>query len=150
MRGRFIQIAADFYPSYDGETSPYLSEIIVFFHAADPPPPPSHLISVARDGAVELSWRPSHSRNPVGYLVFYGTASGEYFGDNGIQKSPIDVGSQTSIRIDGLRNGTLYFFAIAAYEKSLVGADTFDHGRLAPEPGEFSREVAARPLRMAE
>ena len=55
--------------------------------------------------------------------------------------SPLDVGDHTSVRIDGLNNGTLYYFAVAAYNKP-------EH-TLAPEPGEFSREVAARPLRSA-
>ena len=152
LQGRFVQIAADFYPSGDCETSPYLSEIKVYFHAADPPSPPSNLIAVAKDGAVELSWRPSHSRNLGGYLVYYGTAQGEYFWDNGLQKSPINVGNQTSIRIEGLRNGTLYYFTVAGYEVPLVEPEHLapEFGRMLPEPGEFSREVAARPLRMPD
>ena len=143
IRGRFVQIAADFYPSGDGETSPYLSEIKMFFHTTEPPNPPSHITAIASDGSVELSWRPSHSRNLEGYLVFFGTAKGEYFGCNGtvasenLLDSPIDVGNQTSLRIEGLRNGTLYYFAVAAYE-------------MIQEPGEFSREVASRPLRKAD
>ncbi|MCL2007393.1 MAG: hypothetical protein FWG77_04845 [Treponema sp.] len=143
LEGRYVQIAADFFPCGRGETSPYLSEIKVFFHTAEPPTPPSNIIAVARDGAVELSWRPNHSRNLGGYILYYGTASGEYFGDNGMQPSPIDVGNRTSIRIEGLRNGTLYYFAVAAYD---MVTDPAMH----PEPGDFSREVAARPLRMAE
>ena len=149
LRGRFIQIAADFYPSADGQTSPYLSELRVIYHAAEPPRPPTRLSAVARDGAVELSWWPSPSREIGGYLVFFGTSPGEYFGnnviiDNVVQNSPIDVGNRTSVRIEGLTNGTLYFFAVAAYNRS-----DGPHMVL-PEAGEFSREIAARPLRMAE
>ena len=148
FRGRFVQVAADFYPSADGQTSPYLSELRVIYHAAEPPPPPTRLVAVARDGAVELSWRASLSREIGGYLVYFGTAPGEYFGEhaimnNMVHSSPIDVGNRTSVRIEGLTNGTLYFFAVAAY--GMPG----DWPAL-PEPGEFSREVAARPLRMAE
>jgi hypothetical protein len=73
-------------------------------------------------------------------MVYYGTARGEYFGEGAIRgASPIDAGKRTSLRIEGLRNGVLYYFAVAAYDR--------------PEPfhgGELSREVSARPLRMAE
>ena len=151
LQGRFVQIAADFYPSADGHTSPYLSDLRVVYHAAEPPPPPTQLMAVARDGAVELSWRASPSRELGGYFVYFGTASGEYFGehaiiDNIVRASPIDVGNRTSVRIEGLTNGTLYFFAVAAYSRPIPGNGVW----IMPESGEFSREVAARPLRMAE
>ncbi|MDR0496534.1 MAG: fibronectin type III domain-containing protein [Treponema sp.] len=141
VRGRYIQLAADFYPGWNGETSPYLSELNVIYKAAEPPPPPTLVTARARDGAVELSWRASPSREVGGYLVYYGTTRGEYFGnyaiiDNTIQVSPINTGNRTSIRIEGLKNGTLYYFAVAAYGSQ--------NGL--PEPGEFSREAAARPL----
>ena len=143
-RGRYVQIAADFYPSGDGETSPYLSELRVIYRAADPPPPPAMVTAAAGDGAVELTWKASASREAGGYLVYFGTAKGEYFGDRGILKSPIDVGNRTSVRIEGLSNGTLYYFAIAAYGKP---EPSYDGMRMVlPEPGEFSRELAARPL----
>jgi hypothetical protein len=99
---------------------------------------------VAKDGAVELSWKASSSRETGGYLVYYGTARGEYFGDRAV---PIDTGNRTSLRIEGLSNGTLYYFAVAAYNRPV---SAFEPGRLVIEPGDFSREVAARPLRMAE
>jgi hypothetical protein len=147
IQGRYIQLAVDFYPGWDGETSPYLSELRVIYMLAEPPLPPTRVVATARDGAVELSWRASSSRDVTGYLVYYGTASGEYFGREGIQSfsgtSPIDVGTRTSVRIDNLKNGTLYYFVVAAYNN--LGAYT-----ALPEPGEFSREIAARPLRMAE
>ena len=144
FRGRYVQIAAEFFPSWDGGTSPYLSELRLVFNAAEPPPPPTMLTAVPLNGAVELSWRPSASRDVGGYMVFYGTARGEYFGSHAIldsvpSASPIDVGNRTSVRIEGLNNGTLYFFAVAAYRR-------LEEGMFIPEPGEFSREVAARPL----
>jgi len=150
--GRFLQIAADFYPGEDCETSPYLSELRVLYNAAEPPAPPAQVIAAAKDGAVELSWRGSISRDVEGYLVYYGTASGEYFGDYSLVNSPsrfsspIDAGNRTSFRIDGLKNGTLYYFAVAAYSRF----ETLNGVIVLPQPGEFSRETAARPLRMAE
>jgi hypothetical protein len=141
LRGRYVQLAVDFYPSGEGETSPYLSELKVTYKAAEPPPPPSLVTATVKDGAVELSWRASPSRDVGGYLIYYGTAKGEYFEI----KSPIDAGSRTSFLIDGLKNGTLYYFAVAAYGMP-INRDYY----FVPEPGNFSREVAARPLRMAE
>jgi hypothetical protein len=168
-----MQMAVDFYTSADGETSPYLSELRVIYSAAEPPPPPVHVAAVAKDGAVELSWKASPSRDVNGYMVYYGTSRGEYFGDHAIlgstvRLSPIDVGNRSSVRIDGLTNGTLYYFAVAAYDKpgtqdrgaqvvlpepgrQIVEPDrVMQPGRQVTQSGEFSREVAARPLRMAE
>ena len=139
IQSRYIQLAADFYPSWDGETSPYLSELRIIYRAAEPALPPARVIATAKDGAVEVSWRASPSRDIMGYLVYYGTASGEYFG----QLSPVDVGNTTSLRIDNLNNGTLYYFTVAAY-------NSLDVWTRLPEPGDFSRETAARPLRMVE
>jgi hypothetical protein len=144
LTGRFVQVAADFYPSGDGESSPYLDELRIIYRSADPPPPPSLVTAVAGDGTVELSWRPSSGRAAEGYLVYFGTSGGEYFGEidilNGESvQSPIDAGNRTSLKIGGLKNGTLYYFAVAAY--SGLG------NRNKREIGEFSREIAARPLK---
>ena len=136
-RGRYIQIAADFYPGMNGTAAPYLEEIRIIYRAQEAPPPPQMLSAVARDGAVELSWRPSPVRNLGGYLIYYGTSSGEY-----IYALPIDAGNTAFYRIEGLNNGTLYFFAVAAYYSYHIGEGDYIH----LESGEFSRELAARPL----
>lgn len=137
IRGRYAQVAVDLYPGNQGETSPLVDEIRVFYKPDLPPPPPVYVAVAAADQAVELSWRGVADQDLGGYLVYYGTGKGDYFGtDAMLGVSPIDVGRRTSLRIDGLRNGTLYYFSIAAYDR----ADT-------PHIGEFSREVFARPLR---
>jgi hypothetical protein len=96
--------------------------------------------AIARDGAVDIVWRSSPDPDVSGYLVYFGTSSRNYFGESTIRGvSPINVGKQTSVRIDGLKNGTLYYFAVAAYD------------RMNPaNAGVFSREVSARPLRKVE
>ena len=136
FKGRFIQVAVDFYPSGDGDASPYLSELKIMYQAAEPPPPPTQVVALAKNGAVELSWKASPSRDVGGYMVYYGAASGEYFGDRVI------LGNRTSIRIEGLNNGTLYYFAVAAYDRELEP----DRLTARERSGEFSREVSARPL----
>ncbi|MDR0387680.1 MAG: fibronectin type III domain-containing protein, partial [Treponema sp.] len=118
---------------------PYLEELRVVYVAGEPPHPPSMVTAVARNGAVDLSWRPSPSRDVEGYLVYYGTSRGEYFGEDAVSgPSPVNVGKRTSMHIDGLTNGVLYYFAVSAYDRAN-----------APRAGEFSREVTARPLRSA-
>jgi hypothetical protein len=138
--GRFVQLAAEFYPSGDGESAPYLDGIRVVYMKNNPPLPPSLVTAIPGDGEVELSWRESPDRDVSGYLVYYGTSRGEYFGEGAKQGiSPINVGKRTSVRIEGLKNGTLYFFAVSAYDREDPSA-----------VGEFSREVSVRPLRMTQ
>jgi hypothetical protein len=140
FRGRFIQLAAEFYPSGNGETTPYLEELRITYAADEPPHPPPMLTAVARDGAVDLSWRPSPDRDVQGYLVYYGTSRADYFGEGAVPgSSPINAGTRTSIHLDGLKHGVLYYFAVSAYDRPNAV-----HG------GEFSREVTARPLKAAD
>jgi hypothetical protein len=140
LKGRYIQLAVDFYPSANGEASPYLEELRITYFPDEPPLPPGQLTAVAMDGAVQLHWRNSPNHNTQGYLVYYGTSADDYFGeDAALGISPINVGNRTTIRIDGLKNGTLYYFRVAAY--SHVNPET-----LRFHAGEFSREVRARPL----
>jgi hypothetical protein len=143
LRGRYVQFAADFYPSGDGEASPYLEEIRVSYRPDEPPLPPSMVTVVAHNGAAALRWKPSPDADTLGYLVYYGRSRGEYFGEGAAPgASPIDAGKRTSLRIDGLENGVLYYFAVAASDRrdGAGGNKDIFHA------GEFSREVSARPL----
>ena len=143
--GRYVQLAVDFYPSADGETTPYLEEVGIVFMRDEPPLPPSRLVAVAMDGAVRLTWRHSPNRNTAGYLVYYGTSENELFGEGAsLGPSPISVGMENSVVIDGLRNGTLYFFRVAAY--SDVFSSHLLDGSASHHVGEFSNEARARPL----
>ncbi|MDR0409144.1 MAG: hypothetical protein LBH18_01915, partial [Spirochaetaceae bacterium] len=138
VKGRYIELAVWFYPGGDFETTPYLEEISVTFVKEPPPEPPFVVRAIPKDGAVELSWKPSKDENTAGYLVYYGGASGNYFGEGASHgDSPIDAGNQTSISIDNLRNGVLYYFSVSAYDNLR-------------QTGDYSVEVSARPLRMIE
>jgi len=139
VSGRYVQIAVDFYPSADGESSPYLDELRIVYMPGEPPLPPRNLTATAVDGGVMLRWRHSTTANTAGYLVYYSAVRGELFGnDAALGSSPIDVGITNSLLIEGLKNGTLYYFRVAAY----------DHvtGEIDHHVGEFSAEVTARPL----
>jgi hypothetical protein len=139
IRGRYVQLAVDFYPSADGETSPYLDYMRIVYIPGEPPLPPGNFTASAVDGGVMLHWKHSPDINTAGYLVYYSSIRGELFGaDAALGLSPIDVGKRNSLLIEGLKNGTLYYFRIASY----------DHisGSSVRNIGEFSREVTARPL----
>jgi hypothetical protein len=139
VRGRYVQVAVDFYPSADGECSPYLEKIHIVFNQGEPPLPPRNLIATASDGGVQLSWKHSPNANTAGYLVYYSAVRGELFGnDSSLGASPIDAGVTNNLYIEGLKNGTLYYFRVAAYEQI--------PGELNFNSGEFSAEVTARPL----
>jgi hypothetical protein len=138
IRGRYVQIAVDFYPSADGETSPYLEELRIVYMPSEPPLPPQNVTAVAVDGGVTLRWKSGPSANTAGYLVYYSPVRGDLFGeDAALGPSPIDAGKRNDLFIDGLKNGTLYYFRVAAY------AYTESSGR---NTGEFSKEVTSRPL----
>jgi len=140
IQGRYVQIAADFYSSADGETSPYLEQINIIYLPGEPPLPPRNLTAVAVDGGVQLRWRHGPDINMDGYFLYYSAVRGELFGADAAQgSSPIDVGMTNTILIDGLQNGTLYYFRVAGYNRA---AST---GRY--NVGEFSAEVTARPLK---
>jgi hypothetical protein len=130
--GRYVQIAVQFYPGSGFETTPYLEKLSLVFKKNDPPSPPAFITAVPRNGTVELSWRPSRDKNAEGYLVYYGAASGDYS-----EMRPVDAGKQTSVSIDGLTNGVLYYFSVSAYDKTMT-------------LGAYSKEVLARPLKVNE
>lgn len=140
IQGRYAQIAADFYPAGNLDAAPYLEEINVEYKMTPPPLPPERFTAIARDGAVDLMWKERRPDGAAGYIVYYGTKTGTYFGDDALQgPSPINVGKVSAVRLDNLKNGTLYYFSVSAYDESGV----FSQGGL-------SKEVTARPSRMIE
>jgi len=77
-----------------------------------PPPPPSPPdapvlnSATAGNSQVDLSW--SAASGAQGYYVKYGTQSGVY-------SDTINVGDVTSHSVNGLTNGTTYYFAVSAF-----------------------------------
>ncbi|WP_319478679.1 fibronectin type III domain-containing protein [Marispirochaeta aestuarii] len=134
-RGRYLHLMAALYPDGKEQKSPVLSDITIIYEPDLPPPPPSGLQARPEDGAVLLTWEPVPDPDLEGYRIYYGTAPGRYFGQDSTEgPSPIDVGNTTEFLLSGLRNGRLYYFTVAAYDKS-------------PRPYQtlFSAEVSARP-----
>lgn len=63
------------------------------------------------DESVGLGWDPSPDTNVVGYLVYYGNASGDY-------TSRIDVDTNTLVTITQLQPGLTYYFTVSAHDAS--------------------------------
>ncbi len=136
-RARWLQVAVELYPGESKDPSPILEELSLIISLDNPPPPPPKIFARPHDGAVELEWQASPGQDTKGYMVYFGSDKGEYFGlSNTGLASPLDVRGQNKIIIDGLENGRLYWFTVAAYDS------------LQSEIGPYAREIAARPLRM--
>ncbi|GMO36894.1 MAG: hypothetical protein Ta2B_16790 [Termitinemataceae bacterium] len=137
VNGRYVQIAADLYPSGNCENTPYIEEIKIVYTDKSAPSAPTSLFARALDGSVELTWKDDPAS--YGYVIYYGTESGIYFCEDALQgPSPFDAGKCNSLTINGLKNGVLYYFAICGY-----GSDS-------TVQSSFSREVRARPLMSRE
>ncbi|ULQ59380.1 fibronectin type III domain-containing protein [Brucepastera parasyntrophica] len=131
ISGRYFQVAGELYPDGNGDLSPYLTSLSLYYDQDSLPLPPARVSAVAGDASVTLSWISSIDSDTAGYLIYYGEHSGEYLAPG----SPLDAGKNLSYTITGLKNGKQYYFSIAAYDDSGPGY-----------PGPLSREVYARPL----
>ncbi|HEY0369972.1 MAG TPA: fibronectin type III domain-containing protein [Chthoniobacterales bacterium] len=66
--------------------------------------------------SVNLAWDPSPSSDVAGYLVQFGTESGNY-------TQSVDVGSVSAATVPGLTDGTNYYFAVSAYDSNATTSD---------------------------
>ncbi len=136
-RGRYAQVRVELYPDPRGAVGPVLSSVTLRYLPDPPPPPPGEILAVPGDGRVTVRWSRVPGDDLAGYLVYYGTAPGEYYGREAVQgPSPVDAGNSVSITLTGLTNGRLYYVTVASYDSVLPR-----------RPGEFSREASARPAR---
>ncbi len=137
LKGMYFQLAADLYPDGSGAVSPSVMQVDLHFVEVEAPLPPFRVDAQAGDGEVTLSWTYSVDSSTGGYYVYYGERPGEYLGREAVQgESPVDVGNVNRITFKGLKNGKIYYFAIAAYSR--VNDEIM---------GVLSKEVYARPLK---
>lgn len=138
--GKYFQIAVEFYSDGSGSITPKLTELTLVYQELSPPLPPVNLYTKSGNSNVTLSWSTNDAENQYGYLVYYGTKSGEYLSHDAEEgKSPIDVGNVNTFTLNSLKNGRIYYFSVATYLKSN------------PEIiGDLSKEVYERPLSQGE
>jgi hypothetical protein len=88
-------------------------------------------------GHVTLAWEPSSDTNVVGYNIYYGVASHTY-------PNMINVGNVTNTTISGLVGGTVYYFAVTAYDGFGDESDFSDEiSYLVPNPSTVQIHGAA-------
>jgi hypothetical protein len=138
LRARYIQLRVELYPDGRRALSPRLSDLTVVYEPNPPPAPPAGLMATPGNGKVTLTWRPVNDLGVKGYLVYYGSEPHTFLGLGATQgDSPIEAGTATTLVVDGLDNGSLYYFAVTAYDSSLPR-----------QQSEFGTEVSARPSRI--
>jgi len=60
------------------------------------------------DQSIALAWDASQTDDVTGYVLYYGSLSRVYV-------NSLDVGENTTATVQGLKEGTTYFFAVTAY-----------------------------------
>lgn len=74
-----------------------------------------NLTGVAQDKAVSLSWNPATDDTGIkGYQVHYGLKSVDATGSSYDMNK--DVGNVLEYKVEGLENGTMYYFSVVAYD----------------------------------
>ena len=131
VEGKFFQVMVKMYPDGAGTSTPSVTSITLRYEEQDPPLPPFYVKATAGNGVVDLVW--SHTIDKSSnYYVYYGERPGEYLGRVALEgDSPVNVGVQNSARLTGLKNGRIYYFAIASEYNGQIGP--------------LSHEVYARP-----
>ncbi|MBQ2529199.1 MAG: hypothetical protein II547_02980 [Treponema sp.] len=137
VTGMYFQVAVDLYPDGGGSKTPSVTQLDLHFTEHLSPLPPFTLIAEPGDGQVTLTWSYSVDDDAGGYYIYYGERPGEYLGREAYKgDSPINVGNVNKVTLNGLKNGKIYYFAVATYSKlddRIIGV--------------LSKEVYARPLR---
>ena len=66
------------------------------------------LCDVANAASLTLAWNPNAEPDIAGYVLYWGTQSGVYTSNS-------NVGNVTAKQVTGLADGTVYYFAVKAY-----------------------------------
>ncbi|MBI9107107.1 MAG: hypothetical protein JEZ04_10210 [Spirochaetales bacterium] len=135
IKGRYLQIMAELFPDGTGKNTPGLIGLNISFNKNLPPLPPSFITGAAGNESAVIRWKPVNDSDIGGYRVYYGDSPGFYFGtgsSNG--SSPLDAGKTDNLKIQGLENGKLYYFAVSSYDDAEI-----------PQESIFSTEISVRP-----
>ena len=129
-RGRYVQLRFTLLADAARRVKPRVQAVSIEVRA--PARPPAVFVPRAQPVAagVQLSWDPIRLDAVSGYRVYFGPMPGRYTGTATVT-SPIDVGDQTSVLIEGLEPDRAYVFAIETVDR---------WGQVSP----LSREVEAR------
>lgn len=112
---RFVQFMIEVLPDGVGSNSPLLKHIDISYQELPPPIPPSNVRLTPGRESLRVEWSQVHDPLVGGYLVFFGTEPGRYFG-TADRNSPIDAGDSNSLEIGGLKPDTLYYVTVMSYD----------------------------------
>ncbi len=124
---RFMQVRIDFFAGDQALSTPVLQDILINAPDILPPPAPKTLSFIAQGQGAVVSWQKLYNPQVIGYKLYFGKQSGDYFGHTLSQHSPIDVGDVSSYFIDNLQPGQLYYFSLTSYDEQ------YQESEFAPE-----------------
>jgi fibronectin type III domain protein/concanavalin A-like lectin/glucanase superfamily protein len=137
-KGRYFRVRMDMKTDGEESMTPSLSQLDLIYERNLQPLAPSYLHGTGKESSITLSWPEFSETDIEGYLIYYGTQKGIYFGSDAMEgTSPLTVQGKeiTNITLHGLETGQLYHFSIAAYDEA------------GPEyPGLLSKEITVRPM----
>ncbi|AFG38687.1 LamG-like jellyroll fold domain-containing protein [Spirochaeta africana] len=136
---RFVQLRFDLLPDGEGR-SPSVRQAVVRHRPMPPPIPPAGVRAETEAGNIQVEWNRVYDETVGGYLVYYGTEPGGYFGTGAdAGDSPVDVGLDTRVVLAGLEPDVLYYITVVSYDRNDQGLESG-----------FSREVRVRPARVEQ
>ncbi len=135
ISGKYFQWQAVFMPGSSSTVSSTFMGLTLNFTPYNPPSKPQNLEVAFIDGKIYLKWTLNSEQDLKGYMIYYGNASGEYFGSNASEGgSPIRIGKVNNYIITGINDRRIYYFRITAYNDDNAESES-----------EFSDEVFVRP-----
>lgn len=133
--GLFFEIQLRLFSNGAGTLSPEIHSLDAVYDYNLPPLAPVFLKAIAGNHSVELKWDNRGEPDIKGYCIYYGTKSKQYTGVEAQEgPSPLTIDKMSSYTLHGLKNGTLYYFSVAAFDAA--GPNS---------PGFFSEEAYSRP-----
>ncbi|MDA3939593.1 MAG: fibronectin type III domain-containing protein [Spirochaetia bacterium] len=137
-KGRYLKIKIDIRTDGEEILTPSIAHLNITYKKNLQPLAPSYLNVTGKNHSISLSWPKLSEPDIEGYLIYYGTKKGNYYGSEAVEgASPLIVKGHeiNALDITGLENGKLYYFAIAAYDDA-----GFNY------PGKLSTEITCRPI----
>ncbi len=114
-RGAWIQMRFDLLADAERRESPRVRNARIAYRPELPPPIPRAVRGIGIPGGVEIAWDPVVTEDLAGYRVYFGERPRRYVG-TADRISPVDVGLDTTFRIEGLRPDGAYVFAVESYD----------------------------------
>jgi Concanavalin A-like lectin/glucanases superfamily/Fibronectin type III domain len=136
--GKYLKVKMNLLSDGEEILTPIVSNIQITYEKNLQPLAPSYLHGIGKENSVALTWPNMIEADIKGYILYYGTKKGVYFGNEAIEgPSPLIVlgKESTSLTVNGLTNGKLYHFAIAAFDDAGI-----------EYPGILSTEITCRPV----